>query len=383
MREANRAVRSRLLLAVVTGAVMLAARPAAASTIVISGVVQDTSGITVNGVKITLSGSSQATAITNIRGEYSFTVAPGSYSVSASGYCASFAPSVVNLNNLTTGATADFVGSGGACSPLTFSGATSGPFTISGQVTSAGHAVPGAKVTLSGSTTGFRYTDETGHYSFSVAAGSYAVKVTGGCASFTPDVANLNNLRASASQNFVGSGNCPIAPLALCPQLDQEFLGASEPASCNTVSTPDCAIDRVDSWDNLSVIDFATAVTNDCRFGTWSTGLLSSSDVTNYLNDLLAYTLYFFGCPATGTVTGPLSDGLIPAALQGHSFTTADLAALSQLYAAAVEQALADSGLPALSQAQQSAITAQLAAVAARVPNVVSSSSYTFSTCTH
>ncbi len=129
------------------------------------------------------------------------------------------------------------------------------------------------------------------------------------------------------------------------------------------------------------VIDFAIAATSDCRFGAWSTGLLTGTDVTNYLNELTVFTLYFFGCPATGTVTAPLADGLIPPALQGHSFTTADLAALSQDYLAAIEQSLADNGSPALTTAQVTAINAQLAAVAARVPNVTSSNSLTFSTC--
>ena len=76
--------------------------------------------------------------------------------VAASGVCASFAPNVVNLNNLSAGAMVDFTGTGGSCSDLTFSGATSGPPTISGTVTSVGHAVPGAKVTLAGSTSAFR-----------------------------------------------------------------------------------------------------------------------------------------------------------------------------------------------------------------------------------
>lgn len=353
----------------------------ASAAIIISGVVQDTSGLTLDGVVVKLTGTAQATTTTNPLGQYSFSVAPGSYSVSASSVCASFAPSVVNLNNLTAGATADFTGTGGACSALTFSGATSGPLTISGAVTSAGHAVPGAKVTLAGGTSAFRYTDQAGKYSFSVSSGSYSVKVTGACTSYSPDVANLNGVTTSKVQNFTGSGNCPVAPLALCPQLDQTFNGTGEGSQCDIVSTPDCAFDRSFSWAGEIVIDFATILTNDCRFGTWSTGVLTEQNVIDYLNALTPFALYFFGCPATGTVIGPLAQGLIPPALQGHAFTTADLAALSADYVAGIQQALVDFGAPPLTSAESSAINAQLSALNARVPNVTTSSSYTFSNC--
>jgi hypothetical protein len=350
-------------------------------SLTISGVVSDTSGLTVEGVKVTLNGTAQATAITNLQGQYSFSVNPGSYSVSPSGFCGSFQPNVVNLNNLTASTTVNFTGSGGFCSATTFSGGTSGSLKLSGHVTSAGHAVPGVKVTLAGSTTGFRFTDQTGAYSFSVNPGSYSLQASGGCSTFTPNVANLNNLTTSRTQDFQGSGNCPIAPLAMCPQLDLAFIGESLGSACDLVSTPDCAFTRAETWDNTIVIDFATAISNDCRFGQWSTGLLTEEDVVDYLNDLLGFTLYFYGCPATGTVTGPLDFGLIPAALASRTFTTADLAALSAAWSAAIAQALSDNGSPPLSAAQVNAINAQLAFLASRVPGTVNSPKFTFSTC--
>src|SRR4029077_20365632 len=104
-----------------------------------------------------------------------------------------------NLNNLTANATVNFVGSGNDsvtnCSPLASSGGTSGSITLSGHVTSAGHPVPGAQVLLHGSAQGFRYADMTGAYSFSINPGSYSLDVTQGCNSYSPNVANLNNLK--------------------------------------------------------------------------------------------------------------------------------------------------------------------------------------------
>ena len=111
---------SLFLMCAVAGGLSALAEPRASAAIVISGVVQDTSGLTLDGVVVKLTGSAQATTTTNPLGQYSFSVAPGSYSVSASNVCASFAPRVVNLNNLTTGATADFTGTGDECSALTF-----------------------------------------------------------------------------------------------------------------------------------------------------------------------------------------------------------------------------------------------------------------------
>jgi hypothetical protein len=361
----------------------LAVHRSALTAVTISGVVTDTSGLTLDGVRVTLSGSSQASAVTSAFGEYSFTVNPGSYSVAASGVCASFEPGLVNLNNLTAAATADFVGSGGFCSPQTFSGGTSGTITVSGVVTSTGHPVAGTRITLAGTSQGFRISDEAGAYSFTVKPGAYSLRAAGGCSSFSPSVANLNNLARNVTQNFTGSGNCPTAPLALCPTLDPLFLGASEPAACNIVSTPECAFDRATSWDIPIVLDFANLIVADCRFGKWfdGPGALTETDVVNYVNDLVSFTLYFFGCPATGTQVGPLSFQLIPSAFQSRTFTTADTQALAAAYGAAIAQAISENASPPLTVAQTSAINAQVSFLAGRVPGLVSSGTFTSSVC--
>jgi hypothetical protein len=362
----------------------IATRTSALTTVTISGTVTDVSGVMLIGVKMTLSGSAQASTTTNFAGQYTFTVNPGSYTVTPSGVCTTFEPSLANLNNVTSNATADFVASGGPfCSPQTFSGGLSGSLTISGTVTSAGHPVPGARVTLNGGTQGFRVSDQAGAYSFSVNPGSYSVSAAGGCNSFAPPVANLNNIRSNQVQSFVGSGNCPIAPLALCPTLDVAFLGANEPASCNIVSTPDCAFDRADSWGFAFLVDFLNILGPDCRFGKWFTGsgALTNDQIVQYVNDLDVFFLYFFGCPATGTQTGPLSFSLIPAAFAGRTFTTADVAALSADFEAAIAQAFSDAGAPPLTGDQNAAIANQLNFLAGRVPGLVTSNNFTSSTC--
>ncbi len=171
---------------------------------------------------------------------------------------------------------------------------------------------------------------------------------------------------------------CHPASLALCPYFDAQFLGVDAGAGCAHVTTPACP-DRVATWDNTIVIDFAIALSSDCRFGQWGPPLLSDADTTNYLNDLLAFTLQFFGCPE-GT-TAPLTFGLIPSALLSHSFTRADLDALSDTYAAAVAQALSDNGSPPLKPAQAKALDAKLNRLAHMVPDQVKSGAFTFSTC--
>jgi hypothetical protein len=172
---------------------------------------------------------------------------------------------------------------------------------------------------------------------------------------------------------------CHPRALALCPLFDSEFLGVDAGPACASVTTPDCP-DRVDSWDLAIVFDFAIALSGDCRFGQWAPPLLTDDDVANYLNDLLGFTLQLFGCPIEGT-DSKLTFGLIPSPLQGHKITTADLDALSDAYVAAVEQALADNGSPALTADQAKALEAKLDRLAHRVPGKVHSRKFTFSTC--
>jgi carboxypeptidase family protein len=380
----------------------------AAGMITISGTIVDPETGPQAGITITLSGSAQAQIVTNFSGSFKFTVkAGGSYSLTAAGNdnffkppfhsCLTVTPSIVNLNNLTTSTNINFVGSGTDailnCAPSAATGATSGSLTVAGTVTSGGQPVAGARVLLNGNTQGYRTTDETGAYSFAVNPGSYSVNASGACGSFTPGVANLNNLKASAKQNFQGTG-CPPAPLTYCPTFDA-LVGLSEPASCNTVSSVNCASDRLFTWAGQVAFDFQTVTSNvislnDCRFGKWQLPPISQ-DFTfvgvlqQQGNNLGLFTLQLFGCALADNLVGPLSlqGSLIPPDLirAGLTFTLADLSALEDEYVAAINQALADFGLGPITAAQTTAIRAQLDYAARTTPGVIASSKLSYSTC--
>jgi hypothetical protein len=362
-----------------------------AGLLTISGHVTDSSGNAVGTeVLISLTGSAQTHTFSNAAtGAYSLSVKPGSYSITASTQCPTFNPGVVNLNNLTANTTVDFLGSGNDvitnCEALASVGGTSGTLTLSGHVTSAGHPVPGAKIVLSGSSQGFRYSDESGAYSFMVNPGSYSLNTSGACNSFAPSVVNLNNLKTSKTEEFLGSGNCPPAPLSLCPLFDTDFQLASLGDVCAANITTNSCADRLFTWQFNMLIDLPAFNGTDCRFGKFGPPLLSSLDVSQTIGQLSNFILYFMGCPYVGTQIGPLVDGLVPQVLlsRGVHFTTADLQALSDDYVAAIKQTLSDNGSPPLTSAQLSAIQAQLAFLASKVPGTVNSSTLTFSTCAH
>jgi hypothetical protein len=382
----------------------------AGSMITISGTVTDPIDGPQAGITITLSGSAQGQVVTTFSGAFSFSVKPGgSYSLTAAGTnnfftppfqtCLVVTPSIVNLNNLTTSINIPFVGSGTDpvtnCSPSASTGATSGSLTLQGKVTSGGLPVAGARVFLNGSTQGYRTSDETGAYSFAVNPGSYSVNASGACASFTPSVQNLNNVKVNATANFQGT-SCPPAPLTLCPTFDAEF-GLSEPATCNTVSTAACAFDRLDSaggWAGAIASDFFDVTeTNDCRLGAWNIPPI----VNDFINDtfgigffqqevaLNLFALQLFGCAETGNLDAPLAlqVSFIPPDLiqAGLTFTTADVSAMEDDYVLAINQVLAGNGSPALTAAQTTAIRAQLDYAASKVPGIIASSKLTYSTC--
>lgn len=369
-----------------------------AGTITISGNVSDAL-FPQAGITITLSGSSQAQVVTDFSGNYQFSVSPGgSYSLTAKGdpnfftppfqSCLVVTPSIVNLNKLTTSTVVNFVGSGSDpitnCAPAEIMGATTGSLTIKGVVTSGGLPVPGALVSLNGSAQGFRVTDETGAYSFSGNPGSYQVQASRStCASYTPGVVNLNNIKTNQTQNFQATG-CPPAPLTLCPTFDTLFQ-LTEPSTCATSSSVACAGDRFATWDGIIENDWFNINAADCRFGAWNVPpIVGMFTVTGFFQQDLAFRLFMlqlFGCAEAGNLDGPLGFPLIPPDLAKLQFTTADLTALQQELVAAIVQALSDNGSPPLTAAQLTAINAQLASATKRVTGVTSSSTLNFSTC--
>jgi hypothetical protein len=191
---------------------------------------------------------------------------------------------------------------------------------------------------------------------------------------------NWHGVCGDGSHGAFDDGNgCRPKPFDLCPYFDSQFIGEDGGRSCEHVTLDTCP-DRVDFWANPITIQFVIAASSDCRFGGWD-ALLNASDVATYLNDLIAFTLQFFGCPEEPGTTGPLTYALIPVALAGQEFTTADVDALSAEYLGAVQSALADNGSPPLTDEQAFEVSAKLSRLAHRVPNLVRSRDFNFSTC--
>ena len=66
--------------------------------------------------RVTVSGSSNVTTLTDATGHYAVTVSPGSFKVSASGVTnCTFAPATATLSNLAASKTQNFTGSGSGC----------------------------------------------------------------------------------------------------------------------------------------------------------------------------------------------------------------------------------------------------------------------------
>lgn len=82
---------------------------ATVGSLTVSGVVSS-AGSPVPGVLVSLNGGAQGFRVTDEAGAYSFAVNAGTYSVNISGPCASFTPSVVNLNGIQTSRVANFDG---------------------------------------------------------------------------------------------------------------------------------------------------------------------------------------------------------------------------------------------------------------------------------
>ena len=130
----------------------------------ISGNVTDSTGAPIANATVSYSGGS-TTATTNSSGAYTLSVAPGTYSVTATatGYQSSTQSSVTV--------------SSGAATPINFSLSQS-VGTISGTVTtSTGAAIANATVSYSGGPT-TATTNSSGAYTLSVAPGTYSVTAT-------------------------------------------------------------------------------------------------------------------------------------------------------------------------------------------------------------
>jgi hypothetical protein len=121
------------------------------------------------------------------------------------------------------GAAATFAMGGGACGEAPAGGddtqvvqSALTTITISGKVTKTGSVgVANIPIRLNGTSQAWALTSSTGTYSFpGLATGSYSVRPEATGCTFSPDVANLNNLTANKTQDFTVSGAMCTGPAA-------------------------------------------------------------------------------------------------------------------------------------------------------------------------
>jgi hypothetical protein len=160
----------------------------------IAGRVLDSTGQSLTGVTVALSGSQSATTTTDASGNYSFTIpAEGNYTVSAAKVHYVFAPLTTSFSNLGGNQIANFSG-------------TLNRHTISGQVTSAGNALAGVAVSLSGSQSDVAMTGPDGRFTFSMPAGGiYTVVPSRTNYLFTPASSIFTDLDSSRIVDFAAT----------------------------------------------------------------------------------------------------------------------------------------------------------------------------------
>ena len=193
---------------------------------IISGHVLE-NGTPLSGAEVALNdGTSISSVITESDGSYEFSHLRegGSFTISAAKPHFTFAPPSQNFSNLNSNQTLDFIAT-----------PTNAPFfTISGQVTENGAGLAGVTVTLSGSQSGLRTTDNNGNYSFEVAGGgNYSVTASLFSLSFNPPSQTFNNLSASQTANFVAT-----RPSLVVTNANNHGTGSLREAITNANATP-------------------------------------------------------------------------------------------------------------------------------------------------
>jgi hypothetical protein len=163
----------------------------------ISGRLAEGNGTAAAGVQVALNGSQTATTTTDPNGNYSFPnlIEGGNFRVvPAQGANYVVSPQATAVTNLSADSTVNFT-----TVPL---------YSISGTVkNSAGAAITGAAVALSGSATRTVSTDNNGAYSFTGlrADGNYVVTPSRTHYGFTPPSRSFNTLSGNTAADFVGA----------------------------------------------------------------------------------------------------------------------------------------------------------------------------------
>lgn len=162
----------------------------------ISGRLVAPSSAGIAGETVTLSGSRSATATTDADGTFFFGDLPagGSYTLTPSSTLYTFSPAAQSFDDLDASKFVNFDG-------------TTLFHHISGQIAGNGQAMPGVKVTLSGSRSATATTDANGIYWLTDIPrdGSYTVTPLTLGYVFAPGSKTFNNLSADQGFNFVGT----------------------------------------------------------------------------------------------------------------------------------------------------------------------------------
>ncbi|MEI6500868.1 MAG: caspase family protein [Armatimonadota bacterium] len=153
----------------------------------IAGTVKTSNGTAIASAIVSAGTASTATSAT---GQYSFNLAPGTYTVKAAKTGYTFTPTSKSVTVASAVVTTNFVGA-----------STTGG--VAGIVkTSTGAVVKGAVVTAGSS---FAYTDALGKYSLSLKGGAYAVTVHKPGYKFTPASASITVVGSTIAKNFTAS----------------------------------------------------------------------------------------------------------------------------------------------------------------------------------
>jgi hypothetical protein len=226
----------------------------------------------------------------------------------------------------------------------------------------------------------------------------------------TNDVSTVVDSGRDASDSSVDAADAtvaPLAPLDLCLVLDADAaFDIATIAGTATPPVPASTDDRVGSWVNSITLNIPQGGTgyvpnliqNDCR----TNGIVSlfkepdgagnDTALAAFSNQIAAVVLQFMGCGQADAGAATFAD-LVPPAANGHVFTTADLAALTDIFTDSIIQgasyewfvSYANNGTPPLPEPltsdQVDAIKAHVAALAP-MPGVLNSTRLTFSTCT-
>lgn len=164
----------------------------------ISGRIADaSSGVSLPGVAVALSGARARTAYTDAEGNYTFADLPSGYAYTVTPTAAhySFAPQARTFERLDGSASADF-------------SAALLRHNITGRVVdSSGNGIGGADVNLSGAQSACVVTDSNGNYAFTslAAGGNYTVSTFHHWYGFAPAAQSFDDLGGDRTANFTGT----------------------------------------------------------------------------------------------------------------------------------------------------------------------------------